>query len=247
MPTNNSTLPMTPIADRLSSVVGASFKSVLEAELRPIKVIMAQLAVAMPSSQVEQPTPSPQKSATKSTTKTACVSAAEAAAAAGDGSVIYFPQVVATAAEHPAHSQYSLATRTHNTHPQHSLICPPQVVATVAELWDEYTKGLNGGPAIRELEATHGTKWRKYHRGPHIWQEKSAIYNAIEKLVAEGSSEEDAVATIQAKWDAMKPQKQCATGRRDGGYWSLLWRALQRENPKGKKRKKQASGAVAEE
>jgi len=204
---------MTPIADRLSSMVGASFKSVLEAELRPIKVIMAQLAVAMPSSQVEQPTPSPQKSATKSTTKTASVSAAEAAAAAGDESVIYFPQVV----------------------------------ATVAELWDEYTKGLNGGPAIRELEATHGTKWRKYHRGPNIWQEKSAIYNAIEKLVAEGSSEEDAVAAIQAKWDDMKPQKQCVTGRRDAGYWSLLWRALQNENPKGKKRKKQVSGAVAEE
>ena len=40
---------------------------------------------------------------------------------------------------------------------------------TVAELWMEYTSGLNGGPAVRDLVRLHGIKWRAYKGGKHAW------------------------------------------------------------------------------
>ena len=40
---------------------------------------------------------------------------------------------------------------------------------TVAEMWMEYTSGINGGPAVRDLVRVHGIKWRTYKGGKHTW------------------------------------------------------------------------------
>ena len=40
---------------------------------------------------------------------------------------------------------------------------------TVAELWMEYTSGINGGPAVRDLVRVHGIMWRRYKGAKHTW------------------------------------------------------------------------------
>ena len=75
---------------------------------------------------------------------------------------------------------------------------------TVAELWAEYNVGINGGPAVRELEEAHGNKWREYKGGKELWQVYSHIYQEIERRMAGGAEEAAAVQGVQSMLDAHK-------------------------------------------
>ena len=73
---------------------------------------------------------------------------------------------------------------------------------TVDELWQEYTTGLNGGPAVRSLEEKYGNKWRSFQNGRQMWRDHSYIYDEIERRIKEGAAESVAVEAVQSMLDA---------------------------------------------
>ena len=73
---------------------------------------------------------------------------------------------------------------------------------TIAQLWQEYTVGLNGCPSIKELNERHGTKWRSYYGGKQMYHMHSVVYEEIERRMKQGSTEAVAVAAVQDMMDA---------------------------------------------
>jgi hypothetical protein len=63
---------------------------------------------------------------------------------------------------------------------------------TVARLWEEYTTGLNGGPAVRNLIHDYGYG-RKWHppgdASRQLWRWHSYVYEEIERRMKAGESE----------------------------------------------------------
>lgn len=72
---------------------------------------------------------------------------------------------------------------------------------TIAQLWEEYTVGLNGGPSIKELNERHGTRWRQYQGGRQVYHNHSLVYEEIERRIKKGSNKADAVAAVQVMMD----------------------------------------------
>jgi hypothetical protein len=106
---------------------------------------------------------------------------------------------------------------------------------TVEELWNEYTTGLSNGPAVRDLVRDHGTKWRAPGGASRTaWWKHSYVYEEIERRVAAGASEANAVAGVQVRLDALaKPPRAGGRGRgRAKVNWSALYAELQRVNPR---------------
>ena len=44
-------------------------------------------------------------------------------------------------------------------------IAMKQNLASVTELWEEYTKGIGSAPPLRDLQLAYGIKWRIYNTG----------------------------------------------------------------------------------
>jgi hypothetical protein len=76
-------------------------------------------------------------------------------------------------------------------------------LTSMGEVWREYTVGLNGGPALRDLERNQGNLWRKYAGGRQKWFASRIHYAAVERRKSEGLSETEAVAALQAMLDAI--------------------------------------------
>ena len=87
---------------------------------------------------------------------------------------------------------------------------------TVAELWEEYTTGVNGGSSVRELTSQYKTKWRTYPGGKQAWAWHKIIYDAIELRMHDGETEAAAIAALQERLSAhtKPPPQQGKRGRK---------------------------------
>ena len=71
-------------------------------------------------------------------------------------------------------------------------------LASVHQIWTEYKRGLDGGPAVRELEALYGRSWRKSNTETKFFCRRLPVYAAIERLAREGMPEDQAVDILDA-------------------------------------------------
>lgn len=96
---------------------------------------------------------------------------------------------------------------------------PPQykygTVGTVEEVWKEYREGMDGQPAIEELDATWGSRWRPEPRGRTWYSRRKVIWDKIKEYMTEGLDEDEAVREVEKL--------------RDGGTINKLIRMLQDE------------------
>ncbi|KAI2636795.1 transcriptional activator of glycolytic enzymes-domain-containing protein [Xylaria nigripes] len=96
---------------------------------------------------------------------------------------------------------------------------PPQydyrTLATVEEVWKEYREGMDGQPAIEQLDATWGSRWRPEPRGRTWYSRRKVIWDKIREFTAEGMDEKAAVQEVEKL--------------RDGGTINKLIRMLQDE------------------
>eukprot|EP00658_Telonema_sp_P-2_P077619 TRINITY_DN7062_c0_g1_i5.p1 TRINITY_DN7062_c0_g1~~TRINITY_DN7062_c0_g1_i5.p1 ORF type:complete len:560 (-),score=76.31 TRINITY_DN7062_c0_g1_i5:164-1843(-) len=116
-----------------------------------------------------------------------------------------------------------------------------QPVTTVQQLWDEYTVGLAAGPAIQDLIRDHGKKWRCYDGGRQLWWWHKEIYNEIERLVAEGNNEQEALANVQARVDLLDPEPEVSPSgstKKRGRPRGVRWMQFANELANAKKRTK---------
>ncbi|KAK8097208.1 hypothetical protein PG999_013152 [Apiospora kogelbergensis] len=109
--------------------------------------------------------------------------------------------------------------------PKQSSAQPPQTpgppaydyrtVGTVEEVWKEYREGMDGQPAIEELDLTWGSRWRPEPRGRTWYSRRKVIWDKIKDFIAEGMEEDEAVKEVEKL--------------RDGGTINKLIRMLQEE------------------
>ncbi|RYP53688.1 hypothetical protein DL769_010475 [Monosporascus sp. CRB-8-3] len=90
-----------------------------------------------------------------------------------------------------------------------------RTVGTVEEVWKEYREGMDGQPAIEELDANWGSRWRPEPRGRTWYSRRKVIWDKIKEYMEHGMSEEDAVKEVERL--------------RDGGTINKLIRMLQEE------------------
>lgn len=90
-----------------------------------------------------------------------------------------------------------------------------RTVGTVEEVWKEYREGMDGQPAIEELDATWGSRWRPEPRGRTWYSRRKVIWDKIKEYIAEGMDEDEAVKEVEKL--------------RDGGTINKLIRTLQDE------------------
>ncbi|KAI1468999.1 transcriptional activator of glycolytic enzymes-domain-containing protein [Daldinia caldariorum] len=78
---------------------------------------------------------------------------------------------------------------------------PPQykygTVGTVEEVWKEYREGMDGQPAIEELDAVWGSRWRPEPRGRTWYSRRKVIWDKIKEYMSEGLDEEEAVKEVE--------------------------------------------------
>ncbi|KAK6080534.1 hypothetical protein SCUP234_05080 [Seiridium cupressi] len=90
-----------------------------------------------------------------------------------------------------------------------------RTVGTVDEVWREYREGIDGQPAVEELDATWGSRWRPEPRGRTWYSRRKVIWDKIKEHIAEGMEEDEAVREVEKL--------------RDGGTINKLIRMLQDE------------------
>ncbi|KAI3655070.1 hypothetical protein MP228_000450 [Amoeboaphelidium protococcarum] len=96
-------------------------------------------------------------------------------------------------------------------------------VVTVNTLWQEWTSGIAGGPAVQDLEATFGTKWRKDQTESKFFNRRRVIIDEIKRMVNDNvaSCEQEAVRLLEIKrssnlWSLDKLMKSIKSP-----HWSL--------------------------
>mmetsp|Transcript_18061 Transcript_18061/g.45254 ORF Transcript_18061/g.45254 Transcript_18061/m.45254 type:complete len:257 (+) Transcript_18061:381-1151(+) len=73
---------------------------------------------------------------------------------------------------------------------------------SIAQLWMEYTSGIDGRPAVKSLEEK-GKMWRRYTGGKEAWSDHSRVYEEIERRMKSGTSETQAVQQVQEMMDTL--------------------------------------------
>ncbi len=69
---------------------------------------------------------------------------------------------------------------------------------TVLDLWKEWTVGIDGGPAIRDLEASTNRTWRTSSKTESkYFQRRFTILDAIQKSIDAGLTETEAVSRME--------------------------------------------------
>ena len=86
-------------------------------------------------------------------------------------------------------------------------------VSNVRDAWKEYTRGLNGNPSIKDLEAQYGHKWRITNGDRGYYYARKRIYDIVEKLIRTGLKEDEAVADVEKfrqhhNWSLSRLQSQ---------------------------------------
>ncbi|OTB00473.1 hypothetical protein M426DRAFT_235715 [Hypoxylon sp. CI-4A] len=101
----------------------------------------------------------------------------------------------------PPPASPSASNPTVNPRPSMQTPGPPQykygTVGTVEEVWKEYREGMDGQPAIEELDATWGSRWRPEPRGRTWYSRRKVIWDKIKDYMAEGMDEDDAVREVE--------------------------------------------------
>ncbi len=75
---------------------------------------------------------------------------------------------------------------------------------TISEVWKEWKHGINGGPAVSELEKAHGTAWRKSNTDTQFFVRRKPLYSKMESLLSQGMSENYAIGLLE---DELKRSK----------------------------------------
>lgn len=71
---------------------------------------------------------------------------------------------------------------------------------TVIEAWLEYTVGLDGGPAVKTLEAKYRTAWRKGNGESKFFSRRRSLYKEIEHIAEKSQiSLEEAAEVLEAR------------------------------------------------
>lgn len=100
-----------------------------------------------------------------------------------------------TSASSPSTSTSSNANATSTPAPGSSV---PQytlnrTLKTVHQVWEEYQHGIFGGPSVKELADTYGTKWRKDPTNSRYFLRRNILYEEMMKVSrAKGITLEDA-------------------------------------------------------
>ena len=83
-----------------------------------------------------------------------------------------------------------------NSRPEFYMKRDPKM--TLSQLWAEYTVGLDGNPAIRDLEA-QGTDWRKNQNEAGYFRKRRTIIREIEAMIESGLTEEAAINVMEQR------------------------------------------------
>ncbi|KAI8062948.1 transcriptional activator of glycolytic enzymes-domain-containing protein, partial [Thamnidium elegans] len=68
----------------------------------------------------------------------------------------------------------------------------------ISNVWREYNVSLSGCPAVKDLEQTHGTKWRKPEHESRYFSRRKEMYKAIEnKVENENISNEESARRLE--------------------------------------------------
>ena len=70
-------------------------------------------------------------------------------------------------------------------------------VFTVKDAWQEWQEGLAGQPALRELEARWGSRWRPGNAVRIAFSRRKVIWDEILACTARGKSVDEAVAELE--------------------------------------------------
>ncbi|KAH9885364.1 transcriptional activator of glycolytic enzymes-domain-containing protein [Xylariomycetidae sp. FL2044] len=90
-----------------------------------------------------------------------------------------------------------------------------RTLGTVDEVWKEYREGIEGQPAVEELDSVWGSRWRPEPRGRTWYSRRKVIWDKIKEYMHEGMDEDEAVREVERL--------------RDGGTINKLIRSLQDE------------------
>ena len=71
-------------------------------------------------------------------------------------------------------------------------------LTTVRQVWDEYTKGLNGNPSIQRLDADYKNSWRLSPSDSSFYYATTPVYNFLRNLIKKEKTEDEAVADLEA-------------------------------------------------
>jgi len=77
---------------------------------------------------------------------------------------------------------------------------------TVHDLWKEWTEGLCGGPAVKDLEERWGTEWRKEDTERRFFNNRRVVLNEVKRVAAEQKiSEAEAVEVVERRRLSISP------------------------------------------
>ena len=98
---------------------------------------------------------------------------------------------------------------------------------TVSDAWREWTEGIAGGPAVRDLESTWGHRWCPEPKAQVAWNRRKEILNEVQRLINRGHSEETAVAELLRGVEAVGACESLLTNSRPGkrrrGWFRGTW------------------------
>ena len=72
-----------------------------------------------------------------------------------------------------------------------------RTISTVGQVWQEYTRGLNGNPTVKDLEAEYGAKWRNSDAERNFFSGRKRIYEMVDTLIGMGQTEDEAVDKVE--------------------------------------------------
>jgi hypothetical protein len=71
-------------------------------------------------------------------------------------------------------------------------------VKTLDDVWREWDSGILGGPALRDLEATWGDKWRRSSAERTAWCQRKTLVDELVRRVSHGLTPAEAIADLEA-------------------------------------------------
>jgi len=70
---------------------------------------------------------------------------------------------------------------------------------TLDDVWREWDSGILGGPALRDLEATWGDKWRRSGAERTAWCRRKTLVDELVGRVSRGLTPAEAIADLEAQ------------------------------------------------
>ena len=70
---------------------------------------------------------------------------------------------------------------------------------TLDDVWREWDSGILGGPALRDLEATWGDKWRRSGAERTAWCRRKTLVDELVRRVNSGLTPAEAIADLEVQ------------------------------------------------